>query len=143
MMRKLTLFSLYLCGLLFSMNVLCLELYGKAKIDPTALFIKAVTECTPGVYFEKNLLYKHVGPSMLKHVVKESHANHSCLVIMSTPDGKKTKCSFDSKDLEDMANDLLISGLVEYNIDKPSPASVKAELIWSEIKTKNCDFDKE
>jgi len=113
---------------------------GSAKVlSPTEIFFNSLSTCTAGLFYEKNNLSSIMGPVMLAHNVIGIQGNQ-CAANLMTQDGKFAACKFDIMSLDDISDQYMIEGLVDYKQNNTSQKSIRADLSWSAIKTQHCIY---
>lgn len=108
-------------------------------IDPTLSFFMSLSTCTPGTYTERNDISATVGVKNLQQVIigKEDDV---CNVVLSTPDNRQMTCSFAMKDLANLSDQHFLQGLLTDSAGDTDANSVAADMLWSDLKAKSCNF---
>ncbi len=108
--------------------------------NPTLAFFVALHACKPGDYQEKNIMSKIVGPNMLQHTINGEELLGGCSVMLQTPDGRYMQCNFQQQDLDQVADQHFMTGMLNATINDPTPAARNSEMLWTEMKSKSCGF---
>lgn len=108
--------------------------------NPTLAFFVALHACRPGDYQEKNIMSSIVGPNMLQHTINGEELLGGCNAMLQTPDGRYMQCNFKQQDLDQLADQHFMSGMLSATIDSPSTAARNSEMLWTQIKSKSCGF---
>ncbi len=110
--------------------------------DPTLLFFSALSACTPGTYTEKNILTEDVGQTNLtQHIIGPSDDKLTCNAMLMTPDSRVLTCAFPIQTLTQLNDQQFLEGVLEANADEPGQKSIKADMLWSNMKAENCSLD--
>lgn len=108
--------------------------------DPTLAFFVALSACRAGDYQEKNIMTKIVGPAMLKHAINGPDHNGDCEALLQTPDNRILECLFTNSELQKVADQHFMTGVLNATIDDPDTESQKSDMIWTQMKTDSCQF---
>lgn len=112
----------------------------KKITNPTLAFFVALHACNPGDYQEKNIMSAIVGPSMLQHTINGEELLGGCSVMLQTPDGRYMECNFKQQDLDQIADQHFMTGMLTATMDDPSPEARNSEMLWTQMKSKSCGF---
>ena len=113
---------------------------SKKIIDPTLAFFVALHACKPGDYQEKNIMASIYGPSMLKHNILGKEILGDCEVDLQTPDGRIMRCTFQQSNLDQLADQHFMTGMLNSTLEDPSLESQRADMIWTGMKEGSCKF---
>lgn len=108
-------------------------------IDPTLSFFTALATCAPGNYTERNDLGAEVGQAWLNQSILGQEQD-TCNVILSTPDGRSMSCVFPMANLTSLFDQSFLQGILDNSMVNSSKDAVRADMIWSQLKTSYCTF---
>ncbi len=111
------------------------------KVHPTEEFFNALISCTAGNYYEENRMADILGNMFLSHTIFGKDQNQ-CYAELQAPNSHVWHCSFSFEQLNEIDDQYMVEGLIEYNIKSPSPKSMRSEIDWGQIKARSCILDK-
>lgn len=110
------------------------------EIDPTLAFFYALSTCSPGFYYEKNIITNEVGPPMLSQQIigLDENKKITCNVKLMTPDDRAMECVFPMSELAGFSDQHFLQGMLQDTVDSPDQDSLNAGLRWSKMKSDYC-----
>lgn len=109
------------------------------EIDNTMSFFIALNSCIPGHYKEKNILAATVGSEWLEHTIN-GISKDACSVTLATPDGRQMNCDFVHDKQNVLTDQHFIMGILTNTANNPSKEALKADRLWSDLKSTSCNF---